>query len=280
MERVLTDTAATVSQQFYEDGAAVDPSTVTIGITREDGTTLVAAGTATGGTGTAARTFALTTTHTASLDTLTLTWTSTTKGVLTQAVEVVGGFLFSLAQARSDSELSSTSRYSTADLIEARVIAERNLEQACGVAFAPRYFREKVDGSGGDDVLLQARPLSITSVVYGATSSSDGTTLTADELEDLRLYNDGRLYNPNGWTRGRQNVEVKGTHGYEVTPPLAMQGALALAKDWLVNTPYDQRTASITHDDGSTQLLKADGTFGVVPADKCVAVLGVNHGIG
>jgi hypothetical protein len=43
-ERILQLTPGTLTQQWYEDGAAVDPGTVTVGITRADGTTLVAAG--------------------------------------------------------------------------------------------------------------------------------------------------------------------------------------------------------------------------------------------
>jgi hypothetical protein len=51
VERILQLTPGTLSQQWYEDGAAVDPGTVTVGITRADGTTLVAAGTGTTGRG-------------------------------------------------------------------------------------------------------------------------------------------------------------------------------------------------------------------------------------
>jgi hypothetical protein len=97
LERILQLTPGTLSQQWYEDGAAVDPGAATVGITRADGTILVAAGTATAGTGTAPRTFNLTTTHTALLDRLTVTWTSVTKGTIVSYVEVVGGFWFSLA---------------------------------------------------------------------------------------------------------------------------------------------------------------------------------------
>jgi hypothetical protein len=110
LERIQQRTPGTLSQQWYEDGTVVDPGTVTIGITRADGTSLVAAGTATAGSGTAARTFNLTTTHTALLDSLTVTWTSTLKGTLVSYLEVVGGFLFNLADARALSPLDSTTK--------------------------------------------------------------------------------------------------------------------------------------------------------------------------
>jgi hypothetical protein len=101
LERIGQLTPGTLSQQWYEDGAVVDPGSVTVGITRADGTVLVAAGAATTGSGTGARTYNLTTTHTALLDRLTVTWTSTLKGTLLSYVEVVGGFWFSLAELRA-----------------------------------------------------------------------------------------------------------------------------------------------------------------------------------
>jgi hypothetical protein len=101
MERILQSAPFTASETFYEDGVIVDPGTVTVGVTRADGTVLIAAGTATAGSGAAARTYALTIANTALLDTLTVTWTSATKGVRTSTIEVVGGFLFTLSQARA-----------------------------------------------------------------------------------------------------------------------------------------------------------------------------------
>src|SRR5215217_5067951 len=127
LERVQQLTPATVSQQWYEDGTATDPGTVTVGITRADGTTLVAAGAATSGTGTSPRTFNLTTTHTALLDRLKLTWTSTTKGTLTSYVEIVGGFLFTLAELSADLATSTTT-YTAAQMADARTYAETQIE--------------------------------------------------------------------------------------------------------------------------------------------------------
>jgi hypothetical protein len=79
LERILQNTPGSVSKQWYEDGTAVDPGTVTVDITRADGT-VVASDASVSGTGTAARTLALTTTHTGLLDRLTLTWVSSDKG--------------------------------------------------------------------------------------------------------------------------------------------------------------------------------------------------------
>jgi hypothetical protein len=153
LERIQQLTPGTLSQQWYEDGAAVDPGTVTVGITRADGTVLVAAGSSTAGTGTAARTFNLTTTHTALLDRLRVTWTSTLKGTLVSYVEVVGGFLFSIADARALKPLDSAVSYPTSQIVSTRLLAEQALEDACGVAFVPRYSLETVMYAGSPLVL-------------------------------------------------------------------------------------------------------------------------------
>jgi len=284
MERILQSTAATISQSWYEDGTLIDPGTVTIGITREDGTTLVAGGTATSGTGANPRTFTLTTTHTASLDVFTLTWTSATKGTLVSYVEVVGGFLFSLTEARNTKPLDNTTLYTVAEITAARTAAETALEEACGVSFVPRYFREVVDGSGTCDVLLSPRPLSITSAVVGETSSFAGTALTAAELADLRLYKDGRVYHSGVWTYGRGNVEIKGTHGYKFPPPRVGIAALKLAKWILVDTPVDERAVSVSTEGGSVQFFGSpvirDAVFSIPECRIVVDVYGVNGSVG
>lgn len=283
MERYLVKTTPTTSVTYYEDGAVVDPGTVTLTVTREDGTVLGSA-LPTSGTGAAARTFNLTAaTYTTVLDVLKLDWLSASKGTITTYAEIVGGFLFTLAEARKLNPLQNTTTYPTADLIVARVLAETALEEACGVAFVPRYFRDRFDGSGTTDLLLPPRPLTITSVTIGATSASAGTALTASELQDLRLYPDGRLYNPLGWTLGRQNVEVKGTHGYKTLPPRVGRFALRLAKHWLVETPISERATSLTNDAGTVEYLAVAGMremiFDLPEGNLIVQRYGVDHGM-
>ena len=50
--------------------------------------------------------------------------------------------LFTVAQARAMSPLADTVKYSTQKIIDARTLVETALEDACGVAFVPRYRRE------------------------------------------------------------------------------------------------------------------------------------------
>lgn len=250
LERIQQNTPGTLSQQWYEDGAAVDPGTVTVGITRADGTTLVAAGTATTGSGSGVRTYNLTTTHTALLDRLTVTWTSTLKGSQVTYVEVVGGFLFSISQARQLAPLNNATTYTTARIVEARTLAEQTIEDACGRAFVPRYTRETLSGSGTTDLMLSQPDLrSVRSVTV--TTSGVGTAYTSPELALLAVNPSGLVYGPSSWTAGTGNITVGYEHGSSYPPARVSQAALILARSWLVSGPVDNRALGQASPDGS-----------------------------
>lgn len=274
-ERVLRNTPHTASVTFYADGVAVDPGTVAVTVTRDNGDALTSGNAS--GTGTNARTFALTTTHTASLDILKMVWTSSTYGSVTTYVEVVGGFLFSISQARLLKPLDNTSTYTAAGIADARTLAEMALEDACGIAFVPRYGRGRFDGSGTVNLLLPPR----TTAVTAATVT--GTALTAGELADLEFYDSGVLYNPLSWETGRRNVTVTYTHGYAVPPPRVGRACLLLAKRFLVDSPIHDRATSVTTDDGTTSFFVTagvrDAIFDVPEANAVAEEYGVRFGV-
>jgi hypothetical protein len=267
LERVQQNTPLTLSQQWSEDGAAVDPGTVTLGIDRADGTVLVAAGTATSGSGTSPRTFNLTTTHTALLDTLEVTWTSTLKGSLLSYVEVAGGFLFSIAQARAVSPLNNTTAYPTATIVQMRTTVEQALEDACGVAFVPRYRLETLSGPGGTSLLLAPR----TTAIRSATVSD--TVLAAGDLTDL-TYSPTGFVDGYAWTYGSSNITVGYEHGWPSPPERIRRAALTLAKAWLVEGPVDDRASTFSSVDGGTYGLVVEGRagsqFGLPTVDAAV----------
>jgi hypothetical protein len=222
MERILQSAPFTPSETFYDDGVIVDPGTVTVGVTRADGTILIAAGTATNGTGAAARTFALTIANTALLDTLTVTWTSATKGIRKSTIEVVGGFLFGLADLKSLFPSATAS-----DLAEMRTLAEQRLEKACGQAFVPRYSLETFDGTGTIDLQL-AWP-NVRSVRSAAIS---GTAVTLSTIT-LGRY---RVNLSTGWTAGYGNVVIGYEHGRDAADEDIRQAALLVAQETFGST--------------------------------------------
>lgn len=278
-DRVLQTTQADIRVTLYVGGTATDATgTPNITIKREDGTVLVNAQPT---TKVAATTgiykYTLSPAQTANLDFLEATWfavlASASQEFVTH-VEIVGGVLFSIADARSLDPLNSITTYPDADIFAGRTLAESALEDACGVAFVPRYARFKLDGSGGVDLLLPtARPLQVVSATI------DGAAIT---IADIELYRDGRLYYSPRWTEGRRNVVVKLIHGYAVPPPRVGRGALRLARHYLVDSAISDRALSVVTDEGVQHLMTAgarDAVFDVPEANAVVNEYGLLRGV-
>lgn len=208
MTQYLKQTGATLSATF--DG---DPGVVTVTVTKADGTA-IATDAATSGTGTDARTYTL-----APQDEpnhLTAVWTGEVDGVatkLTTEAEIVGGLIFTEAQARifDDAKLASDSTYPSEAITEARDRITDNLETLTGVSWVPRFRRVELDGDGTDTLIVPN--LEVSEVL---SASIDGTALTADELADLKPYKDGRIRRKTlgTWTDGK-DVVIEYVHGFD-----------------------------------------------------------------
>lgn len=255
MERVIQGRSATLTHTFFSDGVATNPSpdVATIGITRDDGSVLVAAGSATVDTGTGTVTYTLTPAQTALLDILTLTWTATFGGqsqTFVDIVEVVGNVLFTVAEARAISALSNTSTYPTAAIVKARTTVESRMEKACSVAFVPRYRRETVSGSGSTQLQLSRRLVTAVRSV-----SLEGTVLSPAELLTIVPSTHGGISYLGGWTPGFNNYSVAYEHGYAYVPPEISDAALTWAKNLLIKGPIDDRTTAFTTEDGTFSMM-------------------------
>lgn len=292
LTRIVQGRSATLTHTFQVGATATDPApdVATVGITRDDGTVLVPAGTAATEAGTGVVTYTLTPTQTALLDVLTVTWTATFGGqpqAFRTMVEIRGDVLFSIADARVLSPLGNATTYPDATIAQARTLAETALEDACRVPFAPTYFRLTMDGDGRTDLLLPiVRPLSVTSVAVDG-NAVDPTT--------VGLYDDGRLYLSTGWSTGwstnwpagprrRRNVIVQGTYGFPYPPPRVSRAALLLAKRFLVDLPVSDRATSLTTQDGTTQFLVTAGVRQAVTdvpeCNACIREYGVRAAFG
>jgi hypothetical protein len=248
LERVLQLTPATLSQQWYEDGSAVDPGSVTVTVTGADGTA-VASGAASG-TGTAARTYNLTTTHTALLDRLTVTWASTLKGTQTSYVEVVGGFLFSIADFRAlGTGYANTTNYPTATVVDMRTTVEQALEDACGVAFVPRYELETLNGVTGG--LLPVKWAKVRAIRTVTVDTVAGT------VADYVALREGMIYGSAYWSAGYGNVTVGYEHGHSTPPMRIKRAALILAKRWITPGSADDRAINVSNETGTYALFQA-----------------------
>ena len=222
-ERLVRGHTATISatliDQYGEPAAAA--GTVTVQVTRGDGSTVLPAGTATtvpGTPGVYQRT--LTAAQTANLDVLTAVWTDSGDSSTTTTLHaVVGGVYFTVAEARS-TDVSIDGRYSAGAIIAARQDVEDEFESICGVAFVPRWSRVRLSGDGtGRLVLPDPMPRALRSIwVYN--SSTTYTALTAGELAACHLDPSGTIYRRDGgvFADGALNVVAEYEHGYAAPP--------------------------------------------------------------
>ncbi len=270
MDRILRNTTATLRVTLTVDGVPTDPTpqTVTVDVFRPDGSLVVS--------GSAVRisaglySYTLAPAYTAQYEQLTVVWYSTF-GNATTHVEVVGGYLFSIAQARALRPLQDTTAYPTTAIVDARTYAETALEAACGVSFVPRYGTATVDGSGGRGLWgLPPRITKIRSVSVG------GVAHTAGQLAALALRPTGLLYSPTAWTSGYGNYTVGFEHGYPYAPPRITRAALLLARQQLVASPVDDRTSRVVQDGGTIDYLTSQGAGFDIP-EVNAAVAAYNH---
>lgn len=245
MDEILQNTPGTISNSWYQAGVLVDPGTVTIGVETSDGTTVVAAGTATSGSGAAARTFNLTDAHAANLDLLTATWVSTTKGTMRTRISVVGGFYFSTAEFKdahpNDAEVQALT---SSQIQKARQTAEEIIEKACNVAFVPRAKRLTLSGDGRTRLgipLYKVRRVSAYSI---ADVVGDTSLVTLEGSSAYRSI----------WTRGFSNVALTVEHGYDEPPAEIRDAAMTLTYHRAVKGPIDDRAIGIPTDGGIVTL--------------------------
>lgn len=254
--RILVATPATLTATFYDGGeAAVDPGTVTVTITRADGTVLVAAA-ATAGSGAAARTYTLA--AQTRLDHLTAVWSGTGGRQVTTRHEIVGGFYADLAEIRTLDALSNTTKYPAAKLEAARAQAEDRFEEVTGVAWVPRHDRQTVSGDATTQLLLRwPRPRSLIAITIDGTVQGD--------LTKFRLYSTGIVERTAGstWPReaagGGGNVIVEYTHGYDRPSEDLRQAFLTYVRYLLLDTTsrIPDRASVMSTDLGSFQLVTA-----------------------
>lgn len=240
--RALRTAQVQLTRTFYLDEQPVDSSSsVTVSLTRLDGTAVITNGATTGPDANHLYTY----TYSGSdvLDALIVSWSATIGGdpiVLDQdLLEICGGFYFSLAEGRAvDDVLVNTTKYPTSALIEARIDVEDEAESLCGQAFVPRFMREVVSGDGGPVIRLAWPHLrKIRRIQVANTFGGQYVDLTADELATIPLTDTGVLRRDLGifwpstaivagyWPNGRSNVIVEYEHGLDRPPRDVVRGA-------------------------------------------------------
>lgn len=188
--RVLRTEQRTLTRRIYSDETLVDAAgPVTVQVARLDGTVLTS-GTATDEAGTGVYSFVLTggpaapASVTWQLDTLVVTWTGTIGGAAVTLppdyVEVAGGHLFGLAEARAvHKTLADTARYPTELLADTRIAVEQECEEICGRGFVPRFARVAATGTGRRTLTLPRSDVrAVRSVTVDGVAEAASATVT------------------------------------------------------------------------------------------------------
>jgi hypothetical protein len=267
--RVLKSAAVAMTHTFYVDEQATDASTgVTVAVTRLDGTA-VASGAATHpGLGQ----YAYTVPGQSTLDTLVVTWTATSIGgaVVTAAdyIEIAGGYLFGLTEARAlDPPLNSVT-YPTATLAARRIEVEQECERICRQAFVPRFYRETLNGTGTDRLGLKWMMLRRLRAV-----TVSGVAWTSPDVTAVPPADNGIARRPAGaiWPEGVGNIVVEYEHGWDYPPEEIRTAAMKRLRSRLTPTSsgVPDRAVSWSAQDGGTYRISLPGkqTTGVADVD-------------
>jgi len=260
IDRVQRNTPATLQVSFYVDEALTDPdgNAATFTAVKADGTTHTAT---TAATRQSQGKYSFNLPSQSALQNLTCTWAGTFSGAavsIVTFVEIVGSFLFSVAEMRAyDAVLTDTSKYPYDTIISKRMQVEQEFESICKRAFVTRFDRETFEGDGST-VLWVSNP-DVTNVTKLTIDGVDYMSyVTAGSLRVDR-YNSKLLY----WTDRSGLFFIEGApivieyeYGMKPTPWDISEKAKKRARGFLTskNTRIDERATVINADFGRINL--------------------------
>jgi hypothetical protein len=265
-QRVVAGTAASLSWQLIDGtGEPANPGTVTVTVTRADGTVIVTGG-ATGGATTAARTYALTAAQTATLDRLTAQWIVSSVVLATTEIDVVSAPWFSNAELRAaEISVASTSDFTAATITTARLQAEAFLERACNRRFVPGYDYITIPGNPSSKLILPGVDIRTirSAALYDDPSSTATETLSATEIAAIPDSPSGVIERYSGTWDARW-VKIGFEHGM-IAPPLDMKRAAMLLCRHVLHKPtthIPDNATSMQSDMGWSAILVTAGVRG------------------
>jgi hypothetical protein len=276
--RLLRDTANNLEIDFTDAGTPVDADgTVTVTIVGADGTALFTDTPAGKVTPPAFGRYrkVLSPANLPDVELLTCTWKGTFSGAADQLItqaEVVGGYLFTLAEARAFNPrqqaagpLADTARHPDAAVLDEHWSLADDFELICGASFFPRFGRAVLSGwdalpdlrtGSWVPTCLQLPHRKVTSLL---SLTVDGVAYDAGALAQVSGNERGVLRRLDGtrWPTGAENVVACYTHGYASVPGPITRAALLLTASHLAGGDVNPRAMAITNELGTTQLATA-----------------------
>lgn len=255
--RAVVGNDATLRRTFYVGSTPADASgSVTVAVTREDGSVL------TGGTassvGSGVYTFALgNASHTSRPDVLTVQWTGTwSDGAhrVVDSVDVVRSRMFELAELKN-----FPTALNPAPTDEALEVARRQVEDAIEDktrrAWFRRYARDRFNGDGSSTTARLSRwpARALISVKVDGVVQ----TITSWTIDEFGLVNTGGV--PFAAAAAGQNVDIQYEHGADDPPDDLRRAALQWARHLLAapSSELTDRANMVQYDWGSFRLNQA-----------------------
>lgn len=191
------------------------------------------------------------------LDSLTVDWTGTLAGAAVTVrdyVEIVGGHLFGIAEARAaHPSLANTTTWTAAMLADARIEVEQEFEQICQQAFVPRFERQILNGTGTWRLAIpQDQPHRLIRALRAITV--DGVVWTAPQIAEIRFSQTGVLTRPDFavWPYGFGNVIVEYEHGWDAPPAKVHDAGIQRLRSSVAPSGVPERAISYVVSDGGT----------------------------
>jgi len=263
-QRVLRGVTATINVTFADQNGepAAAAGTVTVDVTKADGTAVVTGGTTSAGTGTGAFTYSLA--AQANLELLTVVWKDNGAARLTTLVEVVGGYYFTVAEARAFDNKITLELATDAKIIAVRREVEDECERITGCAWVPRYRLKRYDPGWGQGRLLldDWAPRAIRSVKQ-YSSATQFVAYTNAELAAVSFTEWGQLTRRDGqaWWGTPGGTVVEYEYGYDAPPPDLKHACLTRLRSrlYMEKTGIPDRATSFTSVEGGTFAIATPG---------------------
>lgn len=257
LTRARTGASVILSHTFYVGETPTDVAgTVTATVKRLDGTAVSTGAAAHPG---AAGVYTYVLPAQTQLDILTVDWTASGGVAAQDHLEIVGGFLFDIAEARAMAPALDPIKYPTAMLEAKRTVVEQEFERICRQAFVPRFKRE-------------ARPIIASTVMPTEVNIRAvrrvlvaGVAYTGWRWPDRA----GPLRDVYEATYDTAEVVLEYEHGMDYPPEDIREAALLRLRHHVSvgNTSIPARATSFTVTDGGVYRLAVPGEFAVGTPD-------------
>lgn len=248
--RVQVTAPVQLTHTWYVDESPTDAGAVTVAVKRLDGTPIAGSPFATSSPSTGVNVFTLPSLP--DVDTLTADWTGSL-GTARDYVELVGGFLFSLVEARQGPP-PIPSTFTPARLAAKRTEVEVECELITKVALVPRFKRYTLSGNGTPRLLTPDCALRRLRAVSVA-----GTAWSTDAVDAVEVIDSGVLIRPGGtaWPCGNSNIVIEIEHGLDFVPPTIPTAAKGRLRTLLEpgNTGVPSNALSYSTPDGGSYRL-------------------------